>query len=289
MKHCVVFAAFCPPTDVARRVSAVTIERLKAHHAESDIYIGFQPDADPDIQNAYVASGLKVRCCDVEQHLVIDSDASAFIAALALLRSSTERYDVIWFAHTKGASRETFEEYNYVRDNLDRNFWSRRSEAEAILRNPTIGVIGQHLIAAHHQEHLVSAERLHQLAKLPYRGLCFTIFQTHYVMSGRVVHAFLNSCEEKFFSSHLKHELGFSRFFFEDVFPAICGMGGEEPHVWDFDLRDPRNCSDDLNTDRTNRIQGHSVLASELARWRGNPRFQPKLYPVRARVVPASS
>ena len=131
MPDAIVFAAYCPDTPVALKVASHCIEMMQLHHSDSDIYMGVQPGCSPRFQTLLDQSGLRVQVRHVEPHLAVSSDASAFLAALALMKDAGKSYERVWFAHSKGSSKATYEEYDFVRVSLIHHLWKRRLDAEA--------------------------------------------------------------------------------------------------------------------------------------------------------------
>jgi len=285
MKHCVLVSAFCPPTPVAGRVGRECLRLIERYHADSRVFVGLQPGFDPQFEAALREAPFEVEIGRVEERLAVDSDLSGYVTALDLLRRSRERYDVVWFVHTKGASRETFEEYDFIREILEREVWARREDAERVFReNEEVGVIGNHMSLAQFDHQVSDAHRLRQMCDLSPSFVPFTVFQTHPIFRGEVVHRFLERCDESFFTKNLL-ELHFDRFFFESTFPSICTMLGYEPHAWDFDLRDPLRARIDQRIDLGDTDQGHAMMARELAVWRRGAPYRARAFPLR----PASS
>lgn len=280
MRHGVLFSAFCPPTEVAGAVLEENLRLLAQYHGDSRVFVGLQPDFDPQAEALLRNASFEVG--RVDPRGVVDSDLSGYVRALDLLRRSGDRFDVLWFAHTKGASRKTFEEYDFIREILEREFWSRRADAERVFADDVTGVIGYHLAPAQFDHQVSDAHRLRQMVRLTESFVPFTLFQSHPIFRGEVVHRFLDRVDERFFSENLL-DLHFDRFFFESTFPSIATMLGYEPHAWSFDLRDPRKACIDEALDLSDPDQGHGVLARELAVWRGGGPHVARAFPRRSK------
>lgn len=257
MKHCVVFASWIPKKSL--KLGEYYLDILAKYHPTSDIYLGINYGSDSEWVEKVWRSRLKIHFGLVPRDLHIDSDVAGFIQALLQLKESGKKYDIVWFAHSKGASYKNFKASLPFRKHYETQFWSQRPKVERMFReNPNVGLIGNELLVNKHEMHNQHAERLTELYPFKYKHIGYFVVGTYYAMRGDLVHEFIERCNPDFFRKNLVTELGFSRWFFEACFNCISDRMGYEP-MW-------------LNT-----AQDHFL--TELGKWRTNKkRHHPSAY-----------
>jgi hypothetical protein len=117
----VVFASYVPD-EPALKLALLYLKTIMTCFSDADVFVGVNPCACRDAWCESLAeAGKRVRVAQVPDHLVIDSDVSAFQAALRSMRDEGGSYDLVWFGHTKGASSRN---YDMARLFMERFFYA---------------------------------------------------------------------------------------------------------------------------------------------------------------------
>ncbi len=230
MKSCVVFASWIPKKSI--KLGKYYLDTLAKYHRDSDIYLGINYGSAPEWVDLAWKSELNIHLGLAPRHKHVNSDVAGFVEGLNQLRNSGKKYDVIWFAHTKGASYRNFKASQPFRDHFEKNFWSKREEIEHIFaKQKNIGVVANELMINRYMEHNRDTNRLSEFYPFKYQTIGYFVVSTYFAMRGSVVHEFIDHGNPDFFRKNLVSELGFSRWFFEANFHAISDRMGYEP-LW---------------------------------------------------------
>jgi len=138
MKSCIIFATAILSEDrefVLRRF----LETFECKFSDSDLYIGINPGSLHNIEDIVSEYKLNTKTARADVSLYNGSDASAYQAALKLLRNSGKTYDNYWFIHTKSGVNS---HSDYLREWYINNFLSRRSYIENFINMEGIGSYG---------------------------------------------------------------------------------------------------------------------------------------------------
>jgi hypothetical protein len=283
-RDAVVFAWWIPDTPQARKVGEYYLGLLRYHHPDSRIFLGVNHGSHPDPVAAVLASGLDVQVCPVAPEIDVTSDAGGFLAALEAFQRSDERFDLVWFGHTKGASRADAPYYRHIRLLLERRFWARRAEIETIFADPRIGLFAPQFNPSPTYpwpgpwrgwlDELAALQRIYR-DRYPPLGL--NALDTFFVLRGEILRAFCDAVWPWFFRTD-PADYGASRWFFEMAFPSIATMQGYEPYI-DREVPGANDPRDDIMLDNDLR-QRHRLAQRELDRWRADPfAFVPRVLP----------
>ena len=102
LKTCVLIATHIPNID-KMYVGESLLQRIKLNLPAADLIVGINPS---DVQNEWIS--IVKQYTDLweltPQHLVINSDASAYQTALRIYNKNLKNYDFVWFLHTLGTS-----------------------------------------------------------------------------------------------------------------------------------------------------------------------------------------
>lgn len=258
MKSCVLFASWIPRKSL--KLGQYYLDILSKYHRDSDIYLGVNYGSDAKWVELVWHSRLNIHFGLVPRNKHVNSDVAGFIEALQQLKNSGRKYDVIWFAHSKGASYKNFKASLPFREHYETDFWSKRAVVEKIFaENPQVGLVGNELLVNRHEMHNAHAERLTELYPFKYQPIGYFVVGTYYAMRGELVHEFIERCNPDFFRKNLVDDLGFSRWFFEACFNCVSDRMGYEPR-W------------------LNRAQ--DLFLKELEKWRANKsHHKPTAYP----------
>ena len=284
-RDAVVFAWWIPDTVEARAVGEYYLGLLRYHHPDSRIFLGVNHGSHPEPVDAVRGSGLDVEICPVPADIEVNSDAAGFLAALEGFHRSAEQFDLVWFGHTKGASRASDPlYYRHVRFVLERRFWARRAEIERVFADPRIGLFAPqyNLLPTFPwpgpwRGWLDDLAALQRIYRSRYPPLGLNALDTFYVLRGDIVRAFCDAVSPWFFRTD-PADYGASRWLFEMAIPSIATMQGFEPYI-DMDVPGANDPRDDIMLDRDMR-QVHRLAQEELQRWREDPfAFVPRVLP----------
>jgi hypothetical protein len=283
-RDAVVFAWWVPDTPEARKVGEYYLGLLCYHHPDSRIFLGVNHGSHPEPVAAVLASGLDVQVCPVPPEIEVTSDAGGFLAALEGFDQADEAFDLVWFGHTKGASRADDRIYHHVRFQLERRFWARRAEIEAVFADPRIGLFAPQFNLpptypwpGPWRGWLDELAALQRIYRDRYPPLGLNALDTFFVLRGKIVRAFCDAVAPWFFRTD-PADYGASRWFFEMAFPSIATMQGYEPFI-DLDVPGANDPRDDILLE-TDLRQRHRLAQEELDRWRADPfAFAPRTLP----------
>jgi hypothetical protein len=272
-RDAVIFAWWLPATPEAHKVGEYYLGLLRYHHGDSKIFVGINHGSDPEWLGSLQDSGLDIEIAVVDPAVQMPSDVGGFLAALGAFARHREEFDLVWFGHTKGASRPYFEDYARVRYQHDRKIWSRRAEIDQHFSDPKIGLFA-HRYALHDPSPHVpwhgfgDLDSLERVYRETHAALGLWAWETVFVMRHEIVRRFCAAVGEEFFRLDPR-TYGASPWWFEAAFPSIASMQGFEPAIeLDTDgAGSPRN--DILLYDdprQTNRL-----AMEELRRWRQHP------------------
>ncbi len=221
----VVFAAYLP--NVYR--SQVYVDHLKKHYSDCDIYIGLNssfPGAE-----AYLKFNGFNNIIHVPRRLEVNSDASAFQAALLLLKSKNIEYETVYFTHTKGISYADPNNWMISCRDYFIGFCTRRNLIDEALTNENIGGVSY----VGRKEPMNNGGYSKEID-----DYCPSLKQTEvddimslitmYGIKGKLVKYFIDNCTVDFFNTKL------DRYFFETSFALIVDKSGFKRHhlaMWD--------------------------------------------------------
>jgi hypothetical protein len=220
-RDAVVFSSYVP-NGAALAIATEYLSVLERCFADCDVYVGINSGSITEWERLLRASPLRVRVGTVEPRLAVDSDVSGFQKALELMRDEGRTYDLVWFGHTKGATRDE----PALRRQIIGDFFMRRERISRLFRHPRVGAFGHDATAAD----LAAADtHMDAVFPFPYRSIGTFYLFTFYVLRGSIVKTFLDGCSEDFFTKNLVSDLGFDRYFFERDFGRLCDRFGYYP------------------------------------------------------------
>jgi hypothetical protein len=229
MNSCVLFS--CTITKHSRlHVLREFIEALSRNFKNSDVFVGINYNSLPETENILKSSGLKIKGIErASEELYTESDASAYQAALRLLKKSRYTYDFYWFVHTKSG-------VNKHSDSLKKwyihNLLSKKENIEEFLKAmPEVGSYG--LLGVEYDKNKVYLEKdceikliENELSKeLPYTHANFFYLHTIYVLTKNPLSRFFELTTQEWFNTKL------DRYYFEGIFPFIVSRTGYFPYV----------------------------------------------------------
>jgi hypothetical protein len=277
-RDAVIFAWWIPETCEARDVAEYYLGLLRYHHADSRIFVGVNHGSDPVWTRRLRQSGLDVEIATACPHVRVDSDVGGFLAALRAYHQAGEAFDLVWFGHTKGASRgePVRGSYNQYRYQHDRRFWSRRAEIEHFFADPKIGLFS-HRYGLHDSSPDAEAvpwrgfgdlDALKRIYREDHAPLGLWAWETVFVMRDSIVRRFCDSVGDELFAIDPR-QYGAGRWWFEAAFPSIASMQGYEPYI-ELETDGAGSPREDVVLYLDPR-QGNRLAMRELQRWRDDP------------------
>jgi hypothetical protein len=282
-RDAVIFAWWIPETREAHDVAEYYLGLLRYHHADSKLFVGVNHGSDPAWTRRLRQSGLDIEIATACPHIRVDSDVGGFMAALRAYRQAGEEFDLVWFGHSKGASRGEIGRaaYNQYRYQHDRRFWSRRTEIEHFFADPKIGLFS-HRYGLHDSSPDAEAvpwsgfgnlDALKRIYRDDHAPLGVWAWETVFVLRDCILRRFCDSVGDELFAIDPR-QYGADRWWFEAEFPSIASMQGYEPYI-ELETDGAGAPRDDVVLYLDPR-QGNRLAMRELQRWRANPfRFQP--------------
>lgn len=225
MKHCFIYALYLPSVDKTNILEEI-FSCIKLRQKSSKIFIGIQYNSVPGTEGIIngIKGDLDIEMDRVPAHLMIDSDASSFIAALKLYSKSSMNFDRCYFVHTKGITSNN--------DPLRRVMFEEILNEETIenkLSDPKIGSYSPYLTLTN-----VSTDinKMSCLSRFNPKTLFHSVMEyyyinTFYVIKNRVLKSFIETVLPPFFDTHIN--LISDRWFFERDFLHIVDMQGYQP------------------------------------------------------------
>ena len=217
-KSAVVFAGYFP-TPFSLAVGEEFIAYFRQHYADCHFYVGLNPAAcNQDFLRLLATSGLQYEVRIVPESLVVDSDASAYQAALLLLRDGERQdFDVLYFFHSNGATNPTSKQ---LREFFLPRF-ADRARIEAAFSHETVGSYS--LFLGKSKNPFIDQLGEHYVFDRPY-FYTYLYFHTIYALRARPVLDFVHGCQRSFFDVKLVE-----RYFFERDFPHVVWRQGFVP------------------------------------------------------------
>ncbi len=236
MKSCIVFAVSI--FDKSRLyVLHEFLTTFKTYFSECDLYIGINYNSVTDVEtiiDSYKLNVFSTRLTTSE--LYCNSDASAYQQALKLLKHSNNRYDLYWFAHTKGAVNDRPLERSMYLSKLFKN----RTYIESMFADReylgSYALRGVSRSAAHHdwaiynQDHEIGICSNHIDNDMQYTHVNWSYIETMYVLNKKSVETFLNITTDIFYDRKINEPC-----YFEVIFPWIVSRCGYFPYVLETD------------------------------------------------------
>jgi hypothetical protein len=234
MKDCVIFAAWVPYIDRFQ----IYIDTIKQNYSDCDVFVGINPNSHPDTENLLKANGIN-NIIHVKPELSVNSDASAFQAALSLYKNSNKNYRYIYFIHTKGMSYNSSQQWKVSRESYFDSFITKRATCEKILEPDDVGGCG---LVANFCWTMYNSNYIKSVTKFidsPYKNVQNILWlTTHYAMKNECVKYFVDNCKLEFFTTNLQ-----DRYYFESSFPLIVELTSKKKRecciYWDDNI--PQN------------------------------------------------
>jgi hypothetical protein len=272
LRDAVVFAWFVP--ERMPELGEYYLGLLRYYHPDSKLFIGMNHGSDPAWEGNFRESGLDAEVRWARPEVGDFWDATGFQTALEGFHLNNERFDLVWFGHTKGGSQAEFSTYVLWRFAVQRNYWTRRAAVESMFEDPKIGVFAPHWCPLPPPSWGPEFSAFLHI----YRDRCAPLGLhargTFYVMRDQIVRDFCDAVGCEFFRTPLG-AFGASRYLFEIGIPSVASMQGYEPFI-DRDVPGENDPRDDIWLSYDQK-QNHRIALAELERWRTDRfAFQPR-------------
>jgi hypothetical protein len=221
MKNAVVVAMFLPNSYRAE----VYVNAIRKHFSDCDVYIGLNSSFIGVEQ--YLNQNGFFNIVYVDKKLEVTSDASAYQAALKLLKSKNQEYKNIYFIHTKGISYPEPERWLTSCRDYFLGFCKQRDRIDALLEETEVGgaaPIGRAEPMNNGGYSKDMDKYCPNMKQTDVEDIMSLI--TFYGIKGNIVKHFLDNCIPEFFTTKL------DRYFFETSFYLIVDkMGYKRKHL----------------------------------------------------------
>ncbi|MBU1349404.1 class I SAM-dependent methyltransferase [Patescibacteria group bacterium] len=206
----VVFASYIPDGD-GLQLGRKYLEAMKKGFSDCDIYIGINPSPmEAEWIETIKCLLPKAKWQVTPGALTLDSDASAYQTALHVLKGEKNKYDLVWFGHTKGVVSKR---YN-IAERYINEFFGKREEIEKIFDFPKYGCYGlEAAIRPYPLEDYISEYFDRKISQLDIMYL-----YSFYVLRGDIIDKFLENCQDSFFSKKINDRYYFERDFYQYSF-----------------------------------------------------------------------
>ncbi len=220
MKKCIVFASYIPTPDKLF-VGIELLNKFVESFSEYDIYIGINNSCQEwyDCIEEY-SKKLNIFSETTPEHLIIDSDASAFQSALRLLKSTGNKYEIYWFGHTKGATSGS----HGIRKMISDIFWDKKKIIEQKIIEEGFSIYSPYMGVTSVKNYMNTTLTLFING---YENNDLSSYFTFWVHNGDVINRFLDESKDIFYNNKLidfKTTDGnnyLDRYFFERDFPMV--------------------------------------------------------------------
>jgi hypothetical protein len=225
MRSAVFYALYLPSRSKIYTLEQV-LRRMRKYHLDADIYIGIQANSIPQTESIINNDKRRLRIWAqrVPQTMLIDSDASSFVAALELYyrHNPGYTYDLCYFAHSKGVTSGD--------DDTRRDLfkWIFEEDLRRYFMDPGTGSYGPFLTVTDVTADIekMSCMRLF-CDRLIYEPMHYYYIHTFFVIRGHIVKTFLENVSPRLFKTPISEYS--DRWMMERDFFHIADMLGYLP------------------------------------------------------------
>ena len=218
MKTAVVFAAYINDARYFAMFEK-NMELFLSEMHDSKFYVGINACKHQlEIIRYFKMHKLDFKYAITDARLTLPTDASAYQTALSLMQKDNEKFDLIWFSHTKGSNSQ---QYNDLVAQLIELYLKKENVAKHFLAHPKCG-----LYATSGVVYPKVRPFINRYATFRYPPLLLSPLYSCYAIRGKLVRNFLTKCNDIFFTEKLPNG-----HFFEFDFPQITFQQGYVPYV----------------------------------------------------------
>ena len=208
------------------------LDTFKHTYPDCDIYIGINHGSVEDIEEIIDSYKLNTFVVRNTESLYNTSDTSAYQVALKYLRDSGNRYDLYWFAHTKGGvngrdvERSLYLQHLFNdRNNIETMFASHKFLGSYALRGVSTSAAGD-LWPTYNGDYIIPICDNAITSKLLCTHINWSYIETMYVINRQSIDTFFDITPDEFFNTMIPN-----RYYFEVIFPWIPSRCGFFPYV----------------------------------------------------------
>ena len=226
MKKCIIFASHIPTPDKLF-IGVESLNKFVESFSDYDIYVGINNSCQAwyDCLAQY-SKKLNLFQETTPEHLLIDSDASAFQSALRLLKKSGNKYEIYWFGHTQGATSGSHE----IRNEITNIFWNKKKIIEQKIIKDGFSIYSPFMGTCSDRNGNVDEKQMNSSLSLfidGYENNGLSSYFTFWIHRGEIINRFIENSKEIFFNYKLinfkinNEGNTIDKYFFERDFPMI--------------------------------------------------------------------
>lgn len=222
--NCVLFACYLPSLEKVDVVQEI-LGTIKYKEGEgTTVFIGIQNNSIPETEAIIkrIAWPLKIEITRVRDDLAIDSDASAFMAALDLYRKSSAPFNLCYFVHTKSITTGA----DHLRTHLLALLFNTKTITEK-LSNENVGSYGPFITLIQESKQLSCLKRFTKKNTFTVPPMGYFYPHTFFVIKNKILKRYVLGIDSRIFNTPIG--LYSDRYLFERDFPHIVDMMGYEP------------------------------------------------------------
>lgn len=200
MKKALIFASYVPDKSLMWIVEEF-FKIFEEHYSDYDIYVGVNPSCKEYID--YLEDKwVNDKICNygnVQKHMVVNSDASAYQSALNVLKIRGDSYDHYVFVHTKGITSNAHQ----MRYHIFREFLTKNKQIEELfLKHDNIGTFSPWLTYTSTKGSINNLWDV-LLPETKGKNTDLTPLYTFYAIKGKCVNYFIDNVIDDFWTKNL--------------------------------------------------------------------------------------
>lgn len=226
MNNCILLACYLPSIK-KRYVLKEILEYLSRKETGQTVFIGIQSNSIPETEEFIRKSkgNLKIKTRRVTPEMMIDSDASSFIAALELYKESDMNFDRCYFCHTKGITSNN----DQLRQHMFKLLFDGTLIKES-LADEKVGSYAPFLTCTNIGNDIGKMSSMRRFISddiLKYPVMEYYYINTFFILKNHILKRFISNVDDSFFTTNINEYS--DRYFFERDFSHIADMMGYEP------------------------------------------------------------
>ena len=220
--NCILFAVYLPSIK-KKYVLEEIFSQIRLREKNAKVFIGVQYNSIPETEEILrkMKRNLNIEIRRVPENMNIDSDASAFIAALQMYSESSMEFNRCYFIHTKGITTGN----DQLRNNLLTLLFNDDVIKEKFTGDGLNGSYGPFITFTDVEEDINKMRCMNRFTEYgfayPY-PFEFYYVHTFYVFKNHVLKEFMNKVSPEFFTTPISEYS--DRYFMERDFPQIVNM-----------------------------------------------------------------
>jgi len=224
--NCIFLACYLPSTN-KKYVLREIFDWLNLRENRQTVFVGIQYNSISETEDIIrkLKGNLKIQTKRVTDSMKIDSDASAFIAALELYKESDMNFEKCYFCHTKGITTGN----DKIRQELFKLLFNDNIINNAF-ENIKVGSYAPFLTTTNVVDDIDKMKSLSRFISndiLKYKVMEYYYVHTFFVVKNHILKTFISNIDNSFFNTNI---IEYSdRYLFERDFSHIVDMMGFIP------------------------------------------------------------